>query len=129
VVVARACVAATFVAVLLSLCAAETVVSASNTVPGSRVTRYVTPITADTLKPASCAGITLTTVVAGVTGTAGADLLLGSAAADTMSAAGGNDCVLGGGGNDSINCGAGTDVAIGGPGTDTFNANCETQIQ
>ena len=113
----------------LSLCAAQTAVSASNTVPGSNVTRYVTSITANTLKPSSCSGITLTTVVAGVTGTSGADLLLGTAGADTMSAAGGNDCVLGGGGNDSINCGAGTDVAIGGPGTDTFNANCETQIQ
>lgn len=103
--------------------------SASNTVPGTAVTQFVTTITADKLKPSSCSGITLTNVVAGVTGTSGADLLLGSAAADTMSAGGGNDCILGGGGNDSINCGAGTDVAIGGPGTDTFNANCETQFQ
>ena len=103
--------------------------SASNTVPGTAVTRFVTTITADKLKPSSCSGITLTTVVAGVTGTAGADLLLGSAAANTMSGTGGNDCILGGGGNDSISCGAGTDVAIGGPGTDTFNADCETQIQ
>ena len=113
----------------LSLCMEQTAVSASNTVPGSNVTRYVTPITANTLKPAACAGITLTTLVIGVTGTSGADLLLGTSGPDTMSALGGNDCVLGGGGNDSINCGAGTDVAIGGPGTDTFNANCETQIQ
>jgi Ca2+-binding RTX toxin-like protein len=103
--------------------------SAGNSVPGTTVTRSAAAITANTLKPSSCSGIALTTVVAGVTGTSGADLLLGSAAANTMSASGGNDCVLGGGGDDSINCGTGTDVAIGGPGTDTFNANCETQIQ
>ena len=103
--------------------------SAGTTVPGSRVTRYQVAITANTLKPVACAGISLTVVRAGVTGTSSAELLLGTAAANSVSAAGGNDCVLGGGGNDSINCGAGTDVALGGPGTDTFNANCETQIQ
>ena len=102
---------------------------AGNAVPGTNVTRHMTAITADTLKPSSCSGITLTTVVAGSIGTSAANLLLGSAAADTMSAAGGNDCVLGGGGIDTINCGTGTDVAIGGPGVDIFNANCETQIQ
>ena len=119
------------VLVLLALGAqpATNGLAAGNTVPGSLVTHYQVAITADTLKPAACAGITLTTVVAGITGTAGADLLLGSAAANSMSASGGNDCVLGGGGNDAINCGSGTDVGIGGPGTDTFNANCETQIQ
>ena len=126
---ARSLLVALLTLLVATLCAAQTAVSASNGVPGSRVTKYVTSITADTLKPSSCSGITLTTVVAGVTGTSGNDLLLGSAAANTMSASGGDDCVLGGGGNDSINCGAGTDVAIGGPGTDTFNANCETQIQ
>jgi len=116
-------------AVLVGLLPVAAGMCAANSVPQSRSTKYVTSITADTLKPDSCSGLTLTTVVVGNTGTAGNDLELGSAAANTMSAAGGNDCILGGGGNDSINCGAGTDVAIGGPGTDTFNANCETQIQ
>jgi Ca2+-binding RTX toxin-like protein len=102
---------------------------ASNLIAGSKVSRSVAATGANTIKPSSCSGITLTTVVSGATGTSGADLLLGSAGTDTMTATGGNDCVLGGGGNDTINCGAGTDVAIGGPGTDTFNANCETQIQ
>ena len=115
--------------VALAMGLAKTALSASNTVPGTTVTHFVTTITADKLKPSSCSGITLTTVVAGVTGTAGADLLLGSAAANTMSGGGGNDCILGGGGNDTISCGTGTDVAIGGPGTDTFNVDCETQIQ
>ncbi len=114
---------------VLALGLTSTALSASNTVPGTTVTRFVTTITADKLKPSSCSGITLTTVVAGVTGTSGADLLLGSAAANVMSGGGGNDCILGGGGNDTISCGTGTDVAIGGPGTDTFNADCETQIQ
>ena len=114
---------------VLALGLTNTALSASNTVPGTTVTSFVTTITADKLKPSSCSGITLTTVVAGVTGTSGADLLLGSAAANVMSGGGGNDCILGGGGNDTISCGTGTDVAIGGPGTDTFNVDCETQIQ
>ena len=108
--------------------AGTSALGASNTVPGTKASSYVTSITADKLKPSSCSGITLTTLVSGVTGTAGNDLLLGTAAANTMSANGGNDCALGGGGNDAINGGTGTDVCIGGPGTDTFS-NCETQIQ
>jgi Ca2+-binding RTX toxin-like protein len=101
----------------------------SNVVAGSQVSRSVGATGANTIKPASCNGITLTTVVAGASGTNAAELLLGSNGPDTMAAAGGNDCVLGGGGNDTISCGAGTDVAIGGPGVDTFTNNCETQIQ
>ncbi len=116
-------------ALVLGLLPETAALGAANSLPTSRSGKYVTAITADTLKPSSCSAITLTTLVVGNTGTAGNDLELGSASADTMSAAGGNDCILGGGGNDSINCGTGTDVAIGGPGTDTFNANCETQIQ
>ncbi len=104
--------------------------SASTSVPASNVYRMPpAPITANTLKPAACSAITLTTIVIGVTGTAGNDLVLGTALPDTISAGGGNDCVLAGGGADSINCGTSTDVALGGPGTDTFNANCETQVQ
>jgi Ca2+-binding RTX toxin-like protein len=117
------------VALVLGLLPVSGAGGAGNTVPGSNAARYATAITANTLKPLDCAGITLTTVVAGNTGTSGANLLLGSAAANSMSAGGGNDCVLGGGGNDSINCGSGTDIAIGGPGTDTFSSNCETRIQ
>ena len=113
---------------VLLVVGAGRVVAAGNAVPASNAGRYSVAITANTLKPASCAALTLTTVVVGVTGTSGADLLLGTAGADTMNAAGGTDCVLGGGGNDSINGGAGVDVCIGGPRTDTFS-NCETQTQ
>jgi Ca2+-binding RTX toxin-like protein len=98
-------------------------------VPASNIGSSSTAITANTLKPAACNGITLTNLVIGNNGTAGNDLVLGSAGVDNMNGAGGNDCVIGGGGNDSIAGGAGTDVCIGGPGTDTFNNNCETQIQ
>jgi len=116
-------------ALTLGLLPETAALGAANAVPASNTTKFTTPITANTLKPSSCSGITLTTLVIGNTGTAGNDLELGSAAADTMRAGGGNDCILGGGGIDNINCGTGTDVAIGGPGTDVFNVNCETQIQ
>jgi Ca2+-binding RTX toxin-like protein len=113
---------------LLLLCIAV-VATAANTVPASNLGSASQAITANTLKPAACNGITLTNLVIGNNGTAGNDLVLGSAGVDNMNGAGGNDCILGGGGNDSIAGGAGTDVCIGGPGTDTFNNNCETQIQ
>jgi Ca2+-binding RTX toxin-like protein len=113
---------------LLLICVAV-VATAANTVPASNLGSASQPITANTLKPAACNGITLTNLVIGNNGTAGNDLVLGSAAVDNMNGANGNDCILGGGGNDSIAGGGGTDVCIGGPGTDTFNANCETQIQ
>lgn len=119
------------VAALLVLCvfSAGQALSAGNAVPGTRLSRTVTPITANTLKPAACNAIALTTVIAGVNGTNAANLLLGGPAIDVMSALNGNDCVLGGGGDDNINCGNGAnDIAIGGPGIDVFAANCETQI-
>jgi Ca2+-binding RTX toxin-like protein len=102
--------------------------ASGNAVPASKVTRVVLAITANTLKPSTCSAITLTTVVSGIAGTTGNDLLLGTAGAETMTAVAGSDCVLGGGGNDVIDGGPGTDVCIGGPGTDTFT-NCETQVQ
>lgn len=102
--------------------------SSANTVSPSNATIYTAPITANTLKPAACAALTLTKIVRGVTGTTANDLVLATANADTISAGGGNDCVLGGGGDDTIDGGTGTDVCIGGPGTDTF-VNCETAIQ
>jgi Ca2+-binding RTX toxin-like protein len=115
------------VVALLLLCIAV-VATAANTVPASNVGSSSTAITANTLKPAACNGITLTALVIGNTGGAANELILGSAAANTMNGNGGNDCILGGGGNDNITGGAGTDVCIGGPGTDTFTT-CETAIQ
>jgi Ca2+-binding RTX toxin-like protein len=116
------------VVALLLLCIAV-VATAANTVPASNVGSSSTAITANTLKPAACNAITLTNVVIGNTGTAGADLLLGSAGVDNMDGNGGDDCILGGGGNDNLRGSAGNDVCIGGPGVDTFHPSCETAIQ
>jgi Ca2+-binding RTX toxin-like protein len=106
--------------------------TSANTVPSTKVDVLGRAITANTLKPTECAGITLTNLVTGsgtINGTTAADLILGSAAVDTISGGTGTDCILGGGSNDSINGGAGADVCIGGPGpADTFT-NCETQYQ
>ena len=116
------------VAGLLLICIAV-VATAANTVPASNLGSSSQAITANTLKPAACNGITLTNLVVGNTGTAGADLLLGSAGVDNMDGNGGDDCILGGGGADNLRGSGGTDVCIGGPGVDTFHPSCETQIQ
>jgi Ca2+-binding RTX toxin-like protein len=115
------------VAGLLLICIAV-VATAANTVPASNLGSSSQAITANTLKPAACNGITLTSVVIGNNGTAGADLLLGSAGVDNMDGNGGDDCILGGGGNDNLRGSGGNDVCIGGPGTDTFHPSCEGQI-
>ncbi len=115
---------------MLAVASTATAFTASNTVPATKAGRQQFTINAEALKPAACAGITLTAIVTGgVNGTAAAELVLGTAVANNFSGAGGNDCILGGGGDDTIAGGAGIDVCIGGPGIDTFNANCETQIQ
>jgi Ca2+-binding RTX toxin-like protein len=104
--------------------------TANNTVPGGTVSRSVFPVTADALKPAACAGITLTTIVVGTTGTAGSDLIIGTSGIDVISGNNGDDCILGGAGADTIDGGGGNDVCIGGPDIDVLNpATCETQIQ
>ena len=103
--------------------------AAANSVPATTVGQIQVPIGANDLKPPECAGINLTTIVVGVTGTNGSDLVLGTAAGETVKGNGGDDCLVAGGGNDALNGGAGTDVCVGGPGTDSFNGTCETQIQ
>jgi Ca2+-binding RTX toxin-like protein len=115
----------------LTLAAATPLVAlgADNTLPTSNTGRSQTTITANTLKPAACAALTLAVVTTSVSGSNSAELLLATANPDTITARNGTDCVLGGAGDDTINCGSGNDVAIGGPGTDTFANNCETQIQ
>ena len=105
--------------------------TASNAVPSTRAGEVTDAVTAQKLKPAACASVTVTSLVTGsgtFAGTASAELLLGSAGVDNISAGGGNDCLVGGGGNDTLNGGQGTDVCLGGAGTDTFSA-CETQSQ
>ena len=113
-----------------------TALTATSSVPGTRADHNLLSIGPNDLKPADCAGITVTTLLTGsgtFSGTGDSDLVLGGSGADTITAGGGNDCILGGGGNDSIRGESGTDVCIGGPGIDTFgilgSGGCETEIQ
>ena len=128
----RVVLAGAGVAVIVSLTVAQT---GANMVPSTKVSDTSRPITVNTVKPAACAGLALTTLIVGDGNidaggpTTTADLILGGPAAQTIRGRGGDDCIVGGDGDDSIRCDAGTDVAIGGPGTDSFNADCETQIQ
>jgi Ca2+-binding RTX toxin-like protein len=116
-------------ACVLSLYAGESALTASNIVPGGTVSSSTFAVTADALKPAACAGVSLTTIVSGATGTAGNDLLLGTSGIDVMSGGNGDDCIVGGGGADTVDGGAGNDVCVGGPGIDVFLVSCETQVQ
>jgi Ca2+-binding RTX toxin-like protein len=123
--------------------------AAANKVPKSGVDDISYPITANDLKPPECAGLNLSTIVAGrgkIKGGHYSSLILGSPDADDIDAGPGTDCVLGGGGNDilrgqnggdvllggpdddDLNGGNGVDACYGGPGTDTFS-NCETWVQ
>ena len=95
----------------------------SNVTPPTHASDTADTVTADTLKPLLCGGISLTSLVTGsgtVNGAPGAvnELILGSAIADTINADGGDDCVLAGGGVDVVFGGAGADVLLGGPDDD-----------
>lgn len=108
--------------------------AANIVVPVTHLTNKATPITANSLKPAQCSAIAITTILycpvgGGICNGSNADeLIIGSANADTIQGKGGNDCIVGGGGNDDITGSQAKDICIGGPGTDTF-AKCETTIQ
>jgi len=102
--------------------------SAANIVPTSRVGSATSTMTANTIKPAECASLTLTNIYycsgsATCNATAASELILGSANGERINGQGGADCIVGGGGNDDIRGGAGADICIGGPGNDVFN-NC-----
>ena len=107
--------------------------AANIVVPITRLTDQSSAVTADTLKPAACTSITLTTILycpaagGACMGTDASELIIGSAAADDIQSGKGNDCILGAGSDDSIRGEQGTDVCIGGPGTNTFHQSCEMQ--
>jgi Ca2+-binding RTX toxin-like protein len=105
--------------------------TATNSVPTTRLDQASRAITPNDLKPAACAALNLTTIVTGsgtINGGNGNSLILGSAGADQIRGKKGDDCLVGGGGNDRLDGDQGVDVCIGGPGTDTFTADCETRI-
>ena len=111
-----------------------TAVAASITLPSVRVDQDTINVTADTLKPPECNGITLTNIVdfgAGETGTPANDLILGTRFNDAEIRGGaGDDCILGGRGNERQRSGnqwipglygdEGNDVLIGGPGNNDY---------
>jgi Ca2+-binding RTX toxin-like protein len=112
-----------------------TALTATTSVPATRADHNLLSIGANDLKPADCAGITVTTLLTetgSFSGTPASELVLGGSGADTIIAGGGDDCI-GGGGDDSIQGQSGTDVCIGGPDTDSFGilglGGCETEIQ
>lgn len=110
------------------LVGAPTANTASSTVPAGRASNTADAVTADALKPAACAGISLTALVYGsgtISGAAGAvnELITASAGNDTITAGDGDDCVLAGGGVDLVSGEAGNDVLLGGPGDDHIAGN------
>jgi Ca2+-binding RTX toxin-like protein len=83
------------------------------------------PITANALKPAQCASLTLSNLITGsgdITGTGAPDLILGGPSAQTIRGSGGGDCIIGGGGVDHLQGQGGSDICIGNSST-IFN-NC-----
>lgn len=103
-----------------------TAITAANTIPETGADVNDVGITANTLKPAACAGLTLSNLETGGTGTAGNDLMLGTSGNDSIDGGDGDDCLVGGNGVDTLDGGNGTDVCIG-TAASTF-LNCETII-
>ena len=123
-----------FVMLLVLIATSVSFAFAANiVVPTTHLTDQSSAVTADTLKPAACTSITLTTILycpaagGACTGTDASELIIGSVATDDIQSGKGNDCILGAGGDDSIRGEQGIDVCIGGPGTNTFHPSCETQ--
>jgi Ca2+-binding RTX toxin-like protein len=114
---------------VLAVLQAPVALTASNAVPSSRLASQSQAITPNTLRPAACAGPTLTSIVTGdgnITSSPGNSLVLGGPADQKINGGPGNDCIIGGAGVDTINGGNGTDVCIGNVLT-TF-LNCETIV-
>ncbi len=126
---------ALFGLILVILAGVITAVAAANSVPPSRLADRRSPIGANVLKPAACAGLTLNSIVVcpsaggSCIGTGANDLILGSPQIDDIQGDKGSDCILGGGGDDAIRGEQGEDVCIGGPGNDAFHPSCEAQVQ
>ncbi len=119
------------IAVALVVVTTVLVQTASNAVPGSLAAERAGALGANQLKPAVCAGLTLTAVVSGAgdfAATAANELVAGGPAAQNIAAGEGDDCVLGGAGLDTLDGGPGVDVCVGnGLGTTVF-VGCETQV-
>ena len=119
------------IAVLTLAVSVTTGETAANGVPGTKADNETQAITAETLKPAACAGITLTAILIGpgsLTGTAANELIISDGTVNNkLNGGGGNDCIIGSSAKNQFTGGTGTDVCIGNGGGDTF-ATCETQL-
>src|SRR5262249_26427169 len=99
------CRVATLGLVILLIESMVAALAAANTVPPSKITNVAFAINANALKPAACAGLNLSSIVAGsgiFSGNVGNTLILGGPGTDTITGQGGNDCILGGGGADAL---------------------------
>lgn len=117
---------------LLVALSAASVFTAQNAVSGSRAEQADDSISANELKPAECASVSVSNTVSGsgtVNGTLFGDLVVAGSGDDTIDGGGSGDCILGGAGADTIKGSGGSDVCIGGPGADTFDPDCETTYQ
>ncbi len=105
--------------------------AANVAVPSTRLTDQASAITANALKPADCASITLTTIVVctggNCNGSNASELMIGTPGNERIRGRGGSDCILGGGGDDDLVGNNRSDICIGGPGFDTFTT-CETSF-
>jgi len=105
--------------------------TATGQVPVTYVAALQQTITANSLKPAQCATLSLTNLVTGsgdFSGTGGADLILGGPAAQTIKGSGGGDCIVGGGGADRLQGQGGGDICIGNAST-TFSNCSQSYVQ
>ncbi len=104
-------------------------VAASNFVPPSQAGATSQGVTANDLKPAACAALNLSVVVAGAgDNLATANQLLLAGPADTAVVGGsGDDCIMASTSVATIDGGTGTNVCFGG--STTVFTNCQTQVR
>src|SRR5687767_5195426 len=111
--------------IALILMSVASALTATNTVPPTRLGQQISAVSADTLKPTQCAALSLTAIIVcsggNCDGTDADELILGSLSNDDIRGGKGDDCILAGGGDDAIRGEQGTDVCIGGPHNDTFH--------
>jgi Ca2+-binding RTX toxin-like protein len=112
--------------------AALTASAVSNSTSDSSAGTFNAAITPNDLKPADCAGITVTHLQTGSGVIIGigqrSELIVGSGAADTIDGKLGNDCIVAGGSDDDITGAQGTDVCLGGGDAGDVFATCETVV-
>lgn len=91
--------------------------AAANTVPPTRAGQSDTALLISQLTPPECAGMYLTRLQIGNSGTgSGGALILGTDRMDTLNGGSGDDCIVAGDGWDTLNGEGGDDVLISGAG-------------